>query len=119
MALKLRYFKLSEFACKCGRKECDATPMKDEFLLALDELRDMWGMPMVVTSGQRCKWHNKKEGGALRSQHLYGNAADISVPKSKQKEFVKLARLAGFNGIGWGSTFVHVDMRKVPAEWTY
>ena len=43
----------------------------------LDNLRDGWGRPIIVTSGYRCKELNAAVGGARNSQHLKGQAADI------------------------------------------
>ena len=43
----------------------------------LDNLRDSWGRPIIVTSGYRCKELNAAVGGTHNSQHLKGQAADI------------------------------------------
>ena len=43
----------------------------------LDNLRDGWGRPIIVTSGYRCKELNAAVGGVCNSQHLGGQAADI------------------------------------------
>ena len=43
----------------------------------LDNLRDGWGRPIIVTSGYRCKELNAAVGGTHNSQHLKGQAADI------------------------------------------
>ncbi|RXE61758.1 D-Ala-D-Ala carboxypeptidase family metallohydrolase [Paramuribaculum intestinale] len=46
----------------------------------LDPLREAWGKPISVTSGYRCSELNAKVPGASRtSQHMTGEAADISV----------------------------------------
>ncbi len=44
----------------------------------LDPLRDAWGKPITVNSGYRCAELNRKVGGAEQSQHLRGEAADIT-----------------------------------------
>lgn len=44
----------------------------------LDPLREAWGKPITVTSGYRCPELNKAVGGAATSQHLLGEAADIT-----------------------------------------
>lgn len=45
----------------------------------LDPLREAWGKPIHVSSGYRCPALNKAVGGAPASQHMRGEAADISV----------------------------------------
>lgn len=44
----------------------------------LDPLRRAWGRPLQVTSGYRCGELNKRVGGVATSQHLTGQAADIT-----------------------------------------
>ncbi len=48
----------------------------------LDPLRKAWGKPITVTSGYRCLELNKAVGGSRTSQHLKGEAADISTGNS-------------------------------------
>jgi len=45
----------------------------------LQPIRDLWGGPVFVSSGYRCFVLNVKVGGAANSQHMTGQAADISV----------------------------------------
>lgn len=44
----------------------------------LDPLREAWGHPLRVTSGYRCPQLNKAVGGVPRSQHMLGQAADVT-----------------------------------------
>lgn len=44
----------------------------------LDKVREMWGKPIGVNSGYRSPELNKAVGGAKNSQHLRGEAADIT-----------------------------------------
>jgi len=44
----------------------------------LQPIRDSYGKPIVVTSGYRCPALNVKIGGSRTSQHMKGQAADIS-----------------------------------------
>lgn len=46
--------------------------------MLLDPLRELAGMPIYISSGYRCKELNKRVGGAEKSQHLTGRAADIT-----------------------------------------
>ena len=44
----------------------------------LDRARDAWGKPIKVNSGYRCPTLNRAVGGVSNSQHLTGEAADIT-----------------------------------------
>ena len=44
----------------------------------LDPIRAEWGSPIAVNSGYRCPALNAAVGGVSTSQHLRGEAADIS-----------------------------------------
>lgn len=44
----------------------------------LEPLRELVGMPIYVTSGYRCKELNKVLKGSKNSQHMKGEAADIT-----------------------------------------
>ena len=57
--------------------------------LLLDPIRTKWGKPIKVNSGYRCSKLNRMVGGASTSQHLLGEAADITVgsPEENRKLF--------------------------------
>ena len=94
--------------------------MDPEFIAKLQALRDVWGKPMLVSSGARCATWNAIIHGAAQSQHLLGKAADIVFPDARDiPKFVALAEKLGFGGIGTGLTFVHLDSRDGHARWTY
>lgn len=44
----------------------------------LDKVRELWGKPLGVNSGYRSAELNRAVGGAKNSQHLKGEAADIT-----------------------------------------
>jgi uncharacterized protein YcbK (DUF882 family) len=44
----------------------------------LDPLRETWGAPLYVTSGYRCPALNRAVGGVPHSQHILGQAADVT-----------------------------------------
>lgn len=83
----------------------------------LEKLRAMIGRPLRIVSGYRSPSTNRAVGGARRSQHLYGRAADIPFGYCTPAQ----ARAAGFTGIGVrGRYAVHVDVRPgPPATWQY
>ncbi|MEN6585978.1 MAG: D-Ala-D-Ala carboxypeptidase family metallohydrolase, partial [Sulfuricella sp.] len=71
-------FTRAEFACKCG---CGFAEPDPALVTGLQALRDALGKPIIITSGCRCAKHNTAEGGAKRSMHVAGKAADIRVAR--------------------------------------
>jgi len=107
-------FDREEFACKCG---CGFDTVDYELLKILQELRDELGSPVHVYSGCRCKEHNILVGGAHKSQHLIGRAADIAVEGYMPHEVYKVLneKLGSGYGLKKYATFVHIDTRE--DEW--
>lgn len=58
----------------------------------LDPLREAYGKPIFVNSGYRCSELNKLVRGSATSQHLKGQAADITT--GSRNENLKLFKLA-------------------------
>lgn len=117
----IKYFKRSEFACKCGR--CGGFPVEpdEDLVRLLEKIREHFNAPVTISSGIRCKAHNSSPavGGATNSQHLYGTAADIKVKGVDPAKVVAYAEtlLSGTGGIGTYNTFTHVDVRKTKSRW--
>lgn len=78
----VKYFKRSEFACKCGGKYCNGYPAepKEKLIMVAENVREHFGKPMPVSSGLRCTRHNANVGGVSNSRHLSGKAMDFCVP---------------------------------------
>ncbi|MCI8486990.1 MAG: hypothetical protein HFJ20_08105 [Clostridia bacterium] len=72
----IKHFKKNEFTCKCG---CGMNNISIELVKVLEEIRNHFGQPCIVTSGCRCATHNKRVGGVQGSRHVVGKAADIYV----------------------------------------
>ncbi len=84
--------------------------MKPSFMRKLKQARDFAGTPFTINSGHRTTSHNKKVGGKIDSSHLDGLAGDISCSNSRQRALILSSVIrAGFNRIGIGKTFIHVD----------
>jgi len=59
----------------------------------LDPLRTAWGGPITVNSGYRCPALNAAVGGKPCSQHLLGQAADITVgSRTRNRQLLSLLR---------------------------
>lgn len=82
-----RYFKLSEFRCKCGGKYCTGYPaaLDANLVKGLNALRARVGTSLSITSGMRCTKWNSIQGGASGSRHRLGKAADIKGAATSSK----------------------------------
>lgn len=52
----------------------------------LDPLRELYGKPIHINSGYRSPLVNKKVGGAATSQHVQGQAVDITGGSKEENE---------------------------------
>jgi hypothetical protein len=115
-----KYFDRSEFICTCG---CGGNEIEDGFMRALDEAREVAGVPFNITSGYRCVTHNMAVGGKKGSAHRMGLACDIHAPDSRTRyKILKGLIEAGFVRIGVSKDFIHVDAdisKDQEVIWTY
>lgn len=118
-AVRWPHFTARELACRC-RRHCDGEYWHDPgFLDRLEALRAAMAAPLRLTSGRRCALHNADVGGAPLSRHKLAIAADIALAGHDPAQLARAARDAGFTGLGFGRTFLHVDARTRPARWHY
>lgn len=103
-----KYFKETEYACKCG---CGKSELSVLMLEKLDALRELLNRPIIINSAYRCQEHNKKIGGTPDSSHTKGYAVDIRATSSREKyEVISGAIKLGVNRIGVYSNFIHIDI---------
>lgn len=109
-------FRVREFACSDGAEAVFIDPKLVEVLQAI---RDHFGKAVTVNSAYRTAAKNKAVGGAARSQHLYGTAADITVKGVHPMTVAAYAEklLPDTGGIGIYPTFTHIDVRAAKARW--
>lgn len=113
-----KHFSEKELSCPhCG--QCKVT---QRLVDALDALRELAGVAIVVHDAYRCAQHNLAVGGVPKSEHPNGEAADIVIEGKTLNEMYALAeQIAEFNegGIGVydGKPFIHVDVRLKRARW--
>ena len=109
-------FKVKEFACTDGS---DPIFIDSDLVNVLQKIRSHFGKSVTINSAYRTPTHNKKVGGTLYSQHLYGRAADIKIKGVAPKKVAQYAEtlLKNKGGIGIYSTFVHIDVRATKSRW--
>lgn len=87
----------------------------------LDPIRAAYGQPIIVNSGYRSVALNKAVGGASTSQHLRGEAADITAgSKTLNKQLLTLIQqLAADNKIEFdqlidekGLSWIHISYKS-------
>ena len=118
-------FKITEFLTKGERKvtwQNEVVKVDRQLVLSLQKLRDNAATGIWLLSAYRDPAHNKRIGGATRSQHLFGKAVDLDRKRSPRIS-ESAARAAGFNGIGMLSRtspdVIHMDVRATTARWYY
>jgi len=112
----MKYFKRSEFACKCG---CGLDTVDYELAKVVDNLREHFNAPTVITSGCRCEEHNKSVGGAKGSKHTLGIACDLKVAGANPRQVYDYLdnKYPDNYGLGVYSSWVHIDVRHTRARW--
>lgn len=108
------------------------------FMECIENLRKRYGKPIRINSGWRSPDHNRAVGGSPHSQHLYGRAADLHIPRDDLYRVIHYAQEAGFTGLGIRAVLgtehshdeLHVDVGALtppgydgrsprPRVWTY
>ncbi|MFC0005631.1 D-Ala-D-Ala carboxypeptidase family metallohydrolase [Micromonospora siamensis] len=121
-----RHFSYGELDDGCGGSGFDGGPLSTARTRA-NALRTMWKLealrhslgdrPLRVISGFRSTSCNSRTGGVRDSQHLYGNAADVTSRGASLCRIAREARNHGFSGL-YGPGYpnhddhVHGDSRR-------
>jgi uncharacterized protein YcbK (DUF882 family) len=110
-------FSLKEFACHDGSDTPkDVVLRLQKVAIQLQVLRDFLEKPININSGYRNEVYNASIGGVKNSQHVLGNASDISVKgltPEEVKEALEMLISSGHilqGGIGIYNSFVHYDI---------
>ena len=116
-------FSLNEFNKRNYNVPTDVLRNLLELAKNLQVLRDVVKKPIKITSGYRPAEHNAKIGGATKSRHITGEAADFKIegytPKQVAAIIEKLIAEGKMKqgGLGTYSTWVHYDVRGTAARW--
>lgn len=100
--------------------------MNPKLLSMLDEVRELYGHPMIITSSYRSPDHPIEAKKSSPGEHTYGAAVDVeSVGGEKTFLLVEAAIKVGFTRIGISrkNNFVHLGIGYPGAPektiWTY
>jgi hypothetical protein len=97
--------------------------LNDNLITAAQLIRGWFKVPVQINSSFRTPKHNASVGGGKTSQHLKGNALDLSFPGNpqilelynkeieKRGNLFKAMRSVGINGLGLYDNFLHIDTR--------
>ena len=124
MKNKSIYFKPSEFYCRCHRCRSRAFKkdrMHDDTISTLHSIRVKYGA-LFITSGYRCKIHNKAVGGVYNSYHTKGMAADFTPKDKKHLTSIYDDIVDGVfgkvsSGLYIKKRFIHIDCRENLSLW--
>lgn len=126
----MKHFTIAEFVrSETADRRCIDNRLPKELLPnvqalvdnVLDPLREAWGGAIIVNSGYRCEALNKAVGGSSTSQHMSGQAADITAGSQKEnRRLFYLIQELGLDfdqeiwekGNSTGPDWVHVSYRN-------
>lgn len=114
-------FSEAELRCKHSGK-CEMHP---EFMRRLQQVRDVFGKPMTVTSGYRDRTHPIEARKDTPGEHSTGRAVDIGVQGADALRLIRIALDAGFTRIGVQQKgigrFIHLGDNPAfpPGIWSY
>lgn len=118
------YFNFRELTHGCTDSErinliSDNAKTKNLFALCqlLNQVRELFGLPVIVNSGYRDAKHNARVGGVSTSEHLLAAAADIRVQKTST-EYLAPSRVCDMlkkSNIAYGQlieydNFTHISL---------
>lgn len=119
-------FNSEEFECKCG---CGFDDIDPALIIVLEDIRAHFNkyyagkITIKINSGCRCPEHNANEGGAPKSQHIFGTACDcvvkldgVPIDQDRVADYLE-DKYPGMLGIGRYRGRTHVDVRLGCARW--
>ena len=125
------YFSAKELQCHCGECDDKGDNMDVVFMEHLDQLRRLYGKPIILSSAYRCPKYNAKiSSTGSTGPHTTGKAVDIVISGVDAYKLLSIAmKLEYFTGIGikqsggYNKRFIHLDSiddnQYRPMVWSY
>jgi len=111
----MNHFKISQnfFLWEFQSRDTGEVIISEHLVFLLQKLRDKLGKPLIIKSGYRTPEWNAAVGGAIKSKHMEGIAADCYCRNVTAAELALRARVVGFPGIlaYVPRNFCHLDLR--------
>ena len=110
------HFKVYEFRCK---DNTDPIFVSTSLVEILESIRKHFNKTVYINSAYRNPAYNAMIGGAKKSMHMYGMAADIHINGVTPKQIAEFAEtlIPDTGGIGIYDNFCHIDVRVVKSRW--
>lgn len=113
------HFSAHEFKCNDNSR---VIVLNKALLDILEEIRTHFNKPVHINSAYRTVQYNSQlKNSSPKSQHMFGNAADIYINGVTSKTLYNYLNESHRNSLGLGiyDTFVHVDVRDGKSRWDY
>lgn len=107
-------FKLGEFACGDGD---DVVKVHPALVCLLQEVRNHFGSSVTINSAYRTPSYNESIGGAKKSKHVLGMAADIVVRGISPQVVAQWCEDEEVGGVGRYKNFTHIDVWGFARRW--
>jgi len=115
-----KHFSYEDCVCPC----CDCIKIVPGFykhMIKLEKVRQKLGFPIIINSGYRCLIHNRELESKDTSWHRLF-ATDVRPEWGKGftqrlRQMYRVALIDNWGGIGYYTTFLHLDMRTKSARW--
>lgn len=104
-------------------KDAEVKGLITDVIYKLERARELFGAPIVISSGYRDPAQNTEAGGVKDSAHTSGKAVDIRcADQDMQKRLIWALCVAGFKRIGAYDRHIHADVaddsKPTPTFWT-
>lgn len=97
--------------------------MDPAFLSRLDQVREVAGIPMVLTSAYRSPSYELQHGRQGSSAHCQGKAVDVRCNSfANRYRIIRAALACGITRIGVAKSYVHLDVSTTHQQnviWDY